>query len=460
MVDLNFPNAVTDPKDFFGRTAELQLIQNLLQSRQKIPVIIFGERRIGKTSLQNVSIRSAEGYTPLLIEPRGIKTFNQLCLSILQSLANTQGKPGSDPELVQSLNRETVVSIDQFEFWFMRLVGEGNAAAYLLCIDEFEEILRSLPEPERQRVLGLIHWLIEKTPLNLRLFFTMTRPDTLQAEIPSPLLSKAQPFELQPLSLDELEKMVVTIFQDQTTADCLTGWIYDLSGGHPYFAKLLMNHCLRWNLAGTQGRERALALAIDDPRADHAVTNLYKTQLDRQEQALMLALVQRDRPIPSFELRSASARWLTVARRLEKRAYLMELDDAYRYRIIFLEHWFRNWIEYDEALDTLKDEIMSIREPAEIEVNPKTGQVMVRGKPVKLSVQEFNLILILAENGDSVVERDHIIDQVWKTHDGVTPQTLDTAVYRLRRKIKDQGEYITTVSGKGFKLSRSLIVKD
>src|SRR5436853_5721996 len=57
MSELNFPNAVRDEKDFYGRKAELERIEGVLLSSKRIPLIIIGERRIGKTSIQNIIIR-------------------------------------------------------------------------------------------------------------------------------------------------------------------------------------------------------------------------------------------------------------------------------------------------------------------------------------------------------------------------------------------------------------------
>jgi hypothetical protein len=76
MIELNFPNAVRHEKDFYGRKAELEHIERVFLSGRRVPIVIIGERRIGKTSLQNVVIEhmqkiSQPRFVPLWLEPRG-----------------------------------------------------------------------------------------------------------------------------------------------------------------------------------------------------------------------------------------------------------------------------------------------------------------------------------------------------------------------------------------------------
>ena len=85
------------------------------------------------------------------------------------------------------------------------------------------------------------------------------------------------------------------------------------------------------------------------------------------------------------------------------------------------------------------------------------GQVRVRERPVKLSSQEYKIMYCLAKHSDELVTRDQLVELVWKTDQGVSDETVDTALYRLRKKIKDRGEFIETRAGRGYVLHRAIL---
>jgi hypothetical protein len=63
MIELNFPNEVSEEKDFYGRRREREQIERTLLSGTGRPVIILGERRIGKTSLQLITAKAVATST-------------------------------------------------------------------------------------------------------------------------------------------------------------------------------------------------------------------------------------------------------------------------------------------------------------------------------------------------------------------------------------------------------------
>lgn len=59
----------------------------------------------------------------------------------------------------------------------------------------------------------------------------------------------------------------------------------------------------------------------------------------------------------------------------------------------------------------------------------------------------------LSKRAGELVHREDLIDKVWEASQGVSDQVVDTAFYRLRKRIGDQGQYIETIPGQGFRLS-------
>lgn len=76
-----------------------------------------------------------------------------------------------------------------------------------------------------------------------------------------------------------------------------------------------------------------------------------------------------------------------------------------------------------------------------------------------LTPSEFRLLKHLIINTGHILEKEDIINAVWKdtqTQEGVTDQALDQIVYRLRKKIEvdpNNPHHIITIKGKGIKLA-------
>jgi DNA-binding response OmpR family regulator len=79
---------------------------------------------------------------------------------------------------------------------------------------------------------------------------------------------------------------------------------------------------------------------------------------------------------------------------------------------------------------------------------------VVRGTPVELTKQEFDLLFLLAGRRGIVFSRTALLAKVWHGDTYVTERTVDTVVSRLRRKIEQDPqdpELILTAWGVGYK---------
>ncbi len=86
-----------------------------------------------------------------------------------------------------------------------------------------------------------------------------------------------------------------------------------------------------------------------------------------------------------------------------------------------------------------------------LEIDPQKIEVLVGGKPVKLTRTEFNLLLALAEARGKVLSREVLLDKVWGyTFEGYA-RTVDTHIRRLRKKLGPAAEFIETVWGIGYR---------
>ncbi|WP_430233298.1 response regulator transcription factor [Paraburkholderia tropica] len=82
-------------------------------------------------------------------------------------------------------------------------------------------------------------------------------------------------------------------------------------------------------------------------------------------------------------------------------------------------------------------------------------RVSVGGRPVTLTLKEFNLALLLFQNMNRPLSRAHIRDMIWKQVDGMSSRTLDTHVAMLRVKLglrPEKGYQLAPVYGYGYRL--------
>jgi len=91
----------------------------------------------------------------------------------------------------------------------------------------------------------------------------------------------------------------------------------------------------------------------------------------------------------------------------------------------------------------------------EFELDPERHELRRSGRSVKIENIPFDLLLLLAEAGGSLVTRETIIEKLWGA--GVyrdTEQGINTAIRKLRMALRDdpqQPRYLQTVVGRGYR---------
>lgn len=95
-----------------------------------------------------------------------------------------------------------------------------------------------------------------------------------------------------------------------------------------------------------------------------------------------------------------------------------------------------------------------------LKIDFTTYEVLVRGKSVKLTLREFELLKFLVQNPNRVLSRDQLLDRVWGGETFVTPRTVDVHIRRLRKAIeKDDSKpnWILTLRGVGYKFNEKAL---
>ena len=87
-------------------------------------------------------------------------------------------------------------------------------------------------------------------------------------------------------------------------------------------------------------------------------------------------------------------------------------------------------------------------------LNPEKRSATVRGEPVALTKQEFDVLYLLASRPGIVFSREALLSRVWQGDTYVTERTVDSVVSRVRRKVERDAhdpEMILTAWGVGYK---------
>lgn len=82
-----------------------------------------------------------------------------------------------------------------------------------------------------------------------------------------------------------------------------------------------------------------------------------------------------------------------------------------------------------------------------------TGAVRaeVEGRDLELTPTEFKLLQVLMERRGRVQSRRKLLESVWEVTANIATRTVDMHVQRLRAKLGDEGDWIETVRGFGYR---------
>jgi DNA-binding response OmpR family regulator len=91
----------------------------------------------------------------------------------------------------------------------------------------------------------------------------------------------------------------------------------------------------------------------------------------------------------------------------------------------------------------------------DLEINFKKYEASKKGRPLKLSPREFELLRCFFERQGEIITREELLNQIWGYDSYPDTRTVDAHIVKLRRKIEDSPEnpkLIITVHGIGYKL--------
>ena len=79
-------------------------------------------------------------------------------------------------------------------------------------------------------------------------------------------------------------------------------------------------------------------------------------------------------------------------------------------------------------------------------------KVSIDERELTLTLKEYDLLLLLAENPERVFTREQLLAKVWQSDAFVETRTVDVHIGTLRTKLGEEGALIKTVRGVGYRM--------
>ncbi len=344
-------------RDFYDRTEAKRVALSELTGDASAPLIFLGGRRSGKTS----QIKYLKAYFSnhpfhhcgfVDIPWGGIRTRDELAQEILQAARTYVEKEPGQQHMMAPLATEEPARSDAFLVTLRNLLAMAPPQKLILAIDEFDSILVESMRvagsaAEARRILDFVQMLVAHLSPHVRLLLTMTGIPHHLPDL-ADLLALFTCVQLHPFPKTDMDTMILDIVQDEhPLTDADLAMIYDLSGGWPYYAKLLLT-CLADLPPSPDHIQAAMQLAVQHEGAAQTLANIYEVHLDDHEKQLILLLVARHGRLAAVEMATLGREIQLAAQRLAAKDLLEAAPDGHwRLRVAFLVPWFRSWARYD-----------------------------------------------------------------------------------------------------------------
>lgn len=105
----------------------------------------------------------------------------------------------------------------------------------------------------------------------------------------------------------------------------------------------------------------------------------------------------------------------------------------------------------EAILKRVYGDVKQVKDYGGISIDQEGRTVKVDGKPIDLSLREYELLKYLLDNENIALSRDKILNNVWNYDYYGDSRTIDSHIKKIRHKLGKKGKYIETVRGIGYK---------
>lgn len=344
---------------FVGRTDISARIEQLILDRRQPPLLLYGQRRVGKTSLlNNLGRLLPSTIVPLFVDLQGPASRSKDEAGFLYNFARSMVRSAQQQRRITlpALTRGELAAdpFTAFEDWLDRVELVLNSQIGLLMLDEFE-VLEQMFEKERfdeTVILGMIRHLIQH---RLQFKVLLSGSHTLEEfQRWSSYLINVQVIHVGYLSKREamqLIQMPVSEFQLQYEPDAAET-LFRLTRGHPFLVQLLCAEVVAVKNEQPTAQRRLATVADVETAVSQALTHgsfffadIEKNQVGPVGREVLRLISQqgafgtapRQLLVDYFPSLMELENALTD---LQNRELIESVDDGYRFQVELIRHWF------------------------------------------------------------------------------------------------------------------------
>jgi hypothetical protein len=252
-----------DAAIFVGRADIGRRLEKLIVTEWTPPLLLYGQRRMGKTSLlYNLGRLLPNAILPLFVDLQGPPSQADSHAGFLFHLADALVRAARGPQgaVFRAPPREAFSSepFSTFYGWLDDLDSYAQGRTLLVMLDEFEALDRAFDSRRirADEVLGMIRHLIQHRPSFKLLLAGSHTLD--QFDRWSSYLINVQVLKVGYLSEGEARKLVEAPVPDFPLAydSAATTRVIQLTRGHPYLVQLLCNEIVAFKNERRAGERR------------------------------------------------------------------------------------------------------------------------------------------------------------------------------------------------------------
>lgn len=344
---------------FIGRVDISARIEQLLLDRRQPPLLLYGQRRVGKTSLlNNLGRLLPSTIVPLFVDLQGPASQARDHAGLLYNVARGMIRSALRQRdmALPPIDREQLLDdpFTQFDEWLDAVEGTLAGRHVLLMLDEFEVLAGALLKKrfDTDAVLGMLRHLIQHRPRFKVLLSGSHTLDEFQQW--AGYLINVQVIHIGYLQADEARQLIVQPVQDfalRYKPEAVER-VLALTRGHPFLAQLLCAEIVA--LKNEQPpAQRRLATVVDvetavAPALQHGsffFADIEKNHVDAVglEVLRLLARHPEGEGAGRQELINFVPSLLSLEQalvRLQQRELIEPINDGYRFQVELVRRWF------------------------------------------------------------------------------------------------------------------------
>lgn len=352
-VPLNQQQAV-----FVGRTDISARIEQLLLDRRRPPLLLYGQRRTGKTSLlNNLGRLLPQSIVPLFVDLQGPASRAKDSTGFLYNLTKEMIRSAQEQRglTLPAVTRQDLADdpFTVFDEWLDAVetaLGQDNTA--LLTLDEFEVLDKALVDGRFNEtdILGMLRNLIQNRP---RFKIMISGSHTLEEfQRWSSYLINAQTTHLGYLKENEARQLIEHPIKDfalRYESDA-SQRVLDVTRGHPFLVQLLCGEIVAYKNEQEPSVRRLATLVDIEAAIPEALesgsmffSDIEGNQVDDTARAILQHIAAQGEAgtVSQAQLAQHISNDLAPAiDLLLRRELLEETPDGYRFQVELIRRWF------------------------------------------------------------------------------------------------------------------------